>query len=169
LGFVVFASGNLPQKARFRESQRQVGNRKKEKHMTDHIADLLVRIRNASMVRKYEVSLPFSKMKEAILRILEREEFVKNVEVFEEEKSAKDETAHKSGKKLIRFRISNTKTPTHVKQISKPGQRIYVKSKDIPNPLRGLGLVIISTPKGVITAKEASKTGLGGELICEIW
>lgn len=126
--------------------------------MTDHIADLLVRIRNASMIRKYEVSLPFSKMKEAILRILEREEFIKNVEVFEVEK-----------KKSIKFRISNTKTPTHVKQISRPGQRIYVKSKDIPKPLRGFGLVIISTPKGVITSKEASKTGLGGELICEIW
>ncbi|MFA4996445.1 MAG: 30S ribosomal protein S8 [Patescibacteria group bacterium] len=126
--------------------------------MTDHIADLLVRIRNASMVRKYEVELPFSKMKEAILTILEREGFVKNIEVIEEDK-----------KKNIKFRISSTKLPTHVKQISKPGQRIYTKSKDIPNPLRGFGLVIISTPKGVITAKEATKLGLGGELICEIW
>ncbi len=126
--------------------------------MTDHIADLLVRIKNASLVKKYEVTLPFSKMKEAILKILEREEFIKNIEVSGE-----------ANKKVISFRISHTKTPTHIKQISKPGQRIYVKSKDIPNPLRGLGLVIISTPKGVITAKEASKTGLGGELICEIW
>ena len=137
--------------------------------MTDHIADLLVRIRNASMVRKYEVELPFSKMKEAILTILEREGFVKNIEVVEEDKSAKGEISHKSGKKNIKFRISNTKLPTHLKQISKPGQRIYAKSKDIPNPLRGFGLVIISTPKGVITAKEATKLGLGGELICEIW
>ncbi len=126
--------------------------------MTDHIADLLVRIRNASMVRKYEVALPFSKMKEAILRILEQEGFVKDIEIIEEDK-----------KKNIKFRISSTKLPTHVKQISKPGQRIYAKSKDIPNPLRGFGLVIISTPKGVITAKKASKLGLGGELICEIW
>ena len=126
--------------------------------MTDHIADLLVRIKNASLVKKYEVTLPFSKMKEAILKILEREEFIKNIEVRGE-----------ANKKVISFRISHTKTPTHIKQISKPGQRIYVKSKDIPNPLRGLGLVIISTPKGVISAKEASKTGLGGELICEIW
>jgi len=126
--------------------------------MTDHIADLLVRIRNASMVRKYEVELPFSKMKEAILTILEQEGFIKNIEIVEEDK-----------KKNIKFRISNTKLPTHLKQISKPGQRIYAKSKDIPNPLRGFGLVIISTPKGVITAKQASKLGLGGELICEIW
>lgn len=126
--------------------------------MTDQIADLLIRIKNASMVRKYEVTLPFSKMKEAILRILEREEFVKDIRISEEDK-----------KKVLSFTISNTKTPSHVKQISKPGQRIYVKSKDIPNPLRGLGLVVISTPKGVITAKEASKAGLGGELICEIW
>jgi len=126
--------------------------------MTDHIADLLVRIRNASMVRKYEVVLPFSKMKEAILQILEQEGFVKDIEITEENK-----------KKNIKFHISNTKLPTHVKQISKPGQRIYAKSKDIPNPLRGFGLVIISTPKGVITAKKASKLGLGGELICEIW
>jgi small subunit ribosomal protein S8 len=73
------------------------------------------------------------------------------------------------GKKQIKFQISSDKTPSHVKQISKPGQRIYAKCKDIPRPLRGLALVVISTPKGVTSGKDASKAGLGGELICEIW
>lgn len=126
--------------------------------MTDHIADLLVRIRNASAIKKYNVALPYTKMKEAILNILSSEGYIKDVKVIEE-----------NNKKLIQFRISSDKTPSHLKQISKPGQRIYCKSKDIPRPLRGFGLVIISTPKGVITAREASKQGLGGELICEVW
>jgi small subunit ribosomal protein S8 len=125
--------------------------------MTDQIADLLVRIRNASAIGKHEINMPFSKMKESILAILKSEGFVKNIEITEEEK-----------RKTIHIELSD-KNLNHIKQISKPGQRIYSKSKNIPRPLRGLGLVIISTPSGVITAKEAAKKGLGGELICEIW
>lgn len=126
--------------------------------MTDQIADLLSRIRNSGAVQKYEVIMPFSKMKEAILRILEKEGFVHNVEIIEED-----------NKKTIKLRISERNMPTHLKQISKPGQRIYVKHSKIPKPLRGFGLVVISTPKGVISGREAAKAGLGGELICEVW
>lgn len=125
--------------------------------MTDQIADLLVRIRNASAVGKREIKIPFSKMKESILVILKSEGFVKNIEITEEQKI-----------KTIHIELSD-KNLSHIKQISKPGQRIYSKSKNIPKPLRGLGLVIISTPTGVITATEAAKKGLGGELICEVW
>lgn len=126
--------------------------------MTDQIADLLVRIRNASMVGKFEVVAPFSKMKMDILNILKNEGFVKNIEIVEEK-----------SKKNIIISISKTKRFSHLKQISKSGQRIYTKSKDIPNPIRGLGLVIISTSSGVIKASDAEKKGIGGELICEIW
>jgi len=126
--------------------------------MTDQTADLLVRIKNAAAVRRHELVMPYSKMKEAILKILETNGFVKNIKVTEEK-----------SKKNISFELVANKYPTHIRQISKPGHRIYSKGKDIKIPLRGLALVIISTSSGVINAKEASKKGLGGELICEIW
>lgn len=126
--------------------------------MTDQIADLLVRIRNASAVKKTDLVMPYSKTKEAILTILKNEGFIKNFE-----------TAEKDNKKSLTVVISCNKFPVHIKQISKPGQRIYTKSKDIPRPLRGFGLIIISTPKGVISGREAIKVGVGGELICEVW
>lgn len=75
----------------------------------------------------------------------------------------------KKNKRFINIETENGKRIMHLKQLSKPGRRIYSKSKDMPRPLRGFGLVVVSTPKGVITAKEARKFGVGGELICEIW
>ena len=109
------------------------------------------------MANKSEVSMPYSKFKLAILEILQAEGYLKNVQTVEEG-SKKTLTAARAGFPLA-----------HVKQISKPGRRVYVKSKDIPRPLRGLGLVILSTSQGLTTSKEAIKKGLGGELICEIW
>jgi small subunit ribosomal protein S8 len=126
--------------------------------MTDQIADLLIRIKNAGMIRKTDIAMPYSKMKEAILGILKDEGYIKDFEVTEED-----------GKKTVMVRIASDKFPSHIKQISKPGRRIYSKSKDIPRPLRGFGLVVVSTPKGVISGKTAMKTGVGGEVICEIW
>lgn len=124
----------------------------------DQIADLLTRIRNISMTEKYEVVISYSKMKEAILNILKTEGFIASTEVMEVE-----------GKKVIKALISKSKTPSHLKQISKPGRRIYAKNTEIPAPLRGLGTVIISTSTGLTTGKAARKNGLGGELICEVW
>lgn len=128
--------------------------------MTDQIADLLTRIRNACLVGKYEITLPYSKMKEVILQILKNEGFVSEVKVI---------TKKDSNQKSLKVNISDVRIPRHIKQISKPGQRIYVKSKDIPKPLRGLGLVIISTSTGITTGRDAVKKGLGGEIICEVW
>lgn len=124
----------------------------------DQIADLLTRIRNISMSGKYEIAISFSKMKEAILNILKNEGFIASIEIVEID-----------GKKVIKAEISRSKTPSHLRQISKPGRRIYAKNKEIPAPLRGLGTVIVSTSDGLTTGKAAKKTGLGGELICEIW
>ncbi|MCX6808736.1 MAG: 30S ribosomal protein S8 [Candidatus Berkelbacteria bacterium] len=124
----------------------------------DQIADLLTRIRNAGAVGKTELTVSFSKLKKAILDILQKEGFLSNVEIetLEERQS-------------LKITISTKKAPTHLRLISKSGRRVYVKSKEIPKPLRGLGTVIISTSTGVTTGREASKKGIGGELICEIW
>lgn len=126
--------------------------------MTDQIADLLIRIKNASLIKKEEVRIPYSKMKEAILNIFLREGFVKNIDIVDEK-----------GKKTMLVELKHGKNITHIKQISKPGQRIYARGNNIPKPLRGMGLVVISTSKGVISSRDAAKEGIGGELICEIW
>lgn len=127
--------------------------------MNDQIADLLVRLRNAIAIGKFEVTIPSSKMKEVVLGILKKEGYVAEIKPITKNKS----------QKILKVIISGTNHPTHLRQISKPGQRIYVKSGAIPRPLRGLGLIVISTPAGMTTGKEASKKGLGGELICEVW
>ncbi len=126
--------------------------------MIDPIADLLVRIRNASLARKGEILLPYSKMKESILQIMKREGFIDEVNVLDQE-----------GKKNIQIFISQAKCPTHLRLMSKQGRKMYIKNKDIKIPLRGFGLLILSTPQGIITGREAQKKGIGGELICEIW
>lgn len=124
----------------------------------DQIADLLTRIRNASAVRKNEITVSYSKMKEAILDIFKREGFLTSSEIIAD-----------GNKKMIKLVISDKKSPAHLRQISKPGRRVYVKSNMVPKPLRGLGTVVISTSTGVVTGREAAKKGLGGEIICEIW
>jgi len=124
----------------------------------DQIADLLIRIKNSAMVGKSEVVISYSKIKKAILDILAREGFLSKVELFKEEE-----------KEFLKVTISKAKSPSHIKQISKSGRRVYSKAKELPRPLRGLGTVIVSTSQGVITGREASKKGLGGEVICEIW
>jgi len=123
----------------------------------DQIANLIVSIKNATLVNKRELSVPHSKMKEAILVILKREGFLSDFSVREE-----------GNIKVIDLQLS-AKPVSHIRIISKAGRRIYIKSKEIPKPLRGMGTVIVSTPEGVITGREATKKGLGGELICEIW
>lgn len=125
--------------------------------MSDPIADLLIRLKNASASSKSEVILPFSKHKKAILDIILKEGYVDSVS----EKNVKNFP-------MLVVGIGGKKM-THIKRISKPGQRIYVKFGDIPKPLRGLGLIVISTPGGVISGREAKKKKVGGELICEVW
>lgn len=124
----------------------------------DQIADLLIRIKNATQVKRYEVKTSHSRMKEAILTILKNQGFITGFQIVEEE-----------GKKILQVTISSENAPIHLKKISKSGRRIYVKNKAIPKPLRGLGTTIVSTSSGIITGREAAKRGLGGELICEIW
>jgi len=126
--------------------------------MKNTISSLLISIKNAKEVKKPEIVVNFSKFNESILKIFKSEGFIEEFII-----------TNKQNKKYITVINKNTKNIYHLKQISKPGRKIYAKSKDMPRPLRGLGLVIVSTPKGVITAKEARKIGVGGELICELW
>lgn len=129
--------------------------------MTDTIADMLTRIRNAVAVKKPELVLPFSKIKFNIAKILEQENYVGAV------------TKVKEGNfDVLRIQLRYTdEGPAirHIRRISKPGQRIYVSGKELPKILSGYGTAIISTSNGVMTNKEAAKKNIGGEFICEIW
>ena len=128
--------------------------------MTDPIADMLTRIRNASMVRKSEVLIPHSKIKVAIAKILERENYISKVEVLEDGfKSIKLTLKYENRKSVI----------SDIKRVSKVGRRIYVSKDRIKPVLNGFGISIISTSKGLMTNNEAKKANLGGEIICEIY
>jgi len=129
--------------------------------MTDPIADILTRIRNALIRKKSEVVLPFSKMKFAIAKILEKENFIKKAEKIEENYS--------QIKIILKYNQTGEPAIKDLKRISKPGRRVYVNKKEIPRTLWGPGIVIISTSRGLIVDKEARRRKLGGEVICEIY
>ena len=125
---------------------------------TDPIADLITRIRNAARARKSMVHVPYSKMKEAICEVLKKYQYVEGITLNGEGIS----------KELV-IELKADKKDIHLKRISKPGQRIYVHSKEIPKVLDGLGMAIVSTPKGVMSGREARRQNLGGEYLCEIY
>ena len=130
--------------------------------VTDTIADMLTRIRNANGMRYEEVSVPASKIKESIAKILKDEGFIKNYKVVKE---------GAQGTILLTLKYTDKKERviTGLKRISKPGLRVYAKNDEIPKVLNGLGIAIISTPKGVMTDKLARKNNVGGEVIAYIW
>ncbi|MET3616836.1 small subunit ribosomal protein S8 [Peptoniphilus olsenii] len=130
--------------------------------MTDPIADMLARIRNANNARHKSVDIPASNIKKEIARILLEEGYIKNLDVIEDNKQG-------MLKIELKYADSGQRVITGVKRISKPGLRVYVKCDDVPKVLGGLGTAIISTSKGIITDKEARKEGVGGEVICYIW
>jgi small subunit ribosomal protein S8 len=125
---------------------------------TDPIADLLTRIRNASMARHESTSVPSSKMKKLILQVMKDKEFIKDFK----------EVAQEGPQKAISISLIQGKKVT-LKRISKPGQRIYKKAEELFPVLRGFGFSIISTSQGIMTGDEARKKGVGGELICEAY
>ncbi len=130
--------------------------------MTDVIADMLTRIRNASTAKHETVEVPASNMKKTIANILLEEGYIKNVEVVEDDKQ---------GVIKITLKYGANKTPiiTGLRRVSKPGLRIYTSCEDMPKVMGGLGTAIISTSKGVMTDKKARKANLGGEVIAFIW
>ena len=130
--------------------------------ISDPIADMLTRIRNAVMARHDSVMVPSSKTKMAIAKILKEEGFIKDFEVV---KGATDKTL----KLTLRYEQRNQSVLTGLERISKPGLRVYVQKKEIPRIYGGLGIAIVSTPRGVMTGTKAWKQGIGGELICYVW
>jgi small subunit ribosomal protein S8 len=130
--------------------------------MTDPIADLLTRIRNANVVRHEIVEVPSSTIKKEIANILLQEGYLKNIEEYNDVVVPMMRLAMKYGQ-------NKERVITGLKRISKPGLRVYSKNEDIPKVLNGLGVAIISTSKGLVADREARKLGLGGEVICYIW
>ena len=129
---------------------------------SDPIADMLTRIRNASAARHLDVSLPSSKVKREIARILAEEGFIDG---FETADGGVQETL------TMRLRYVEGKTPvvSGLKRISKPGLRVYARKTEIPRVLGGLGLAILSTSRGIMTGPQARKLNLGGEVLCYVW
>jgi small subunit ribosomal protein S8 len=129
--------------------------------VSDPIADMLTRIRNANKMRHISLTIPASKLKLEITRILKDEGFIRNYKYKED---------NKQGQLTIYLKyINKEKTINNLKRISKPGLKVYAKKDEIPRVLGGLGIVILSTSKGIMTGKEALQRHLGGEVICYIW
>ena len=129
------------------------------------IADMLTRIRNASAKLHPDVTMPHSKMKEAIARILEAEGYIDGYEVVakDPQPELRIRLKYKGSRKDVQRAI------TGLKVVSKPSRRVYVDKDGIPEPLGGLGTCIISTSQGIISGREAKERGIGGEILCEVW
>jgi len=130
--------------------------------MTDPIADLLTRLRNANVVKHEIVELPSSTIKKAVANILLQEGYVKNLEEY-------NDGAVPMLRLSMKYGQNKERVITGLRRISKPGLRVYCKKEEIPKVLNGLGVAIISTSKGIVADKDARKLGLGGEVICYIW
>ncbi len=130
--------------------------------VTDTIADMLTRIRNANQMRYEEVKVPASKVKEEIARILKEAGFIKDYKLVKEDVQ---------GTLVLTLKYTETRERviTGLKRISKPGLRVYAKNDEIPKVLNGLGIAIISTSKGIMTDKEARRQNIGGEVLAYIW
>ncbi len=130
--------------------------------MTDPIADMLTRIRNANLVRHEKLELPASMVKKEIAEILKREGFVRDYEYIEDNKQGVIRI-------FLKYGTSNERVITGLKRISKPGLRVYAKSTELPRVLGGLGIAIVSTSKGLLTDKEARQQQIGGEVLAYVW
>jgi small subunit ribosomal protein S8 len=130
--------------------------------LTDPVADFLTRVRNALSARQQKVDVPASKLKLEIARILKEEGYIANFKATEED-----------GRKVIRvylkYGANNEAAISNVERISRPGCRVYVGHNEIPRILGGLGINILTTPKGVMTGRQARKQGVGGEVLCQVW
>ena len=130
--------------------------------VTDTIADMLTRIRNANQMRYQEVSVPASNLKVSLAKILKDEGFIEDYKVVKDNVQGTIELTLKYGQ-------NKERVITGLKRISKPGLRVYAKAGEVPKVLNGLGIAVISTSHGVMTDKEARKENLGGEVLCYIW
>jgi len=131
--------------------------------MTDPIADMLTRIRNASMAQHKTVSMPSSKMKVEIARILKEEGFIRGYDLQDTEKPQPTLRLH------LKYDENRRPVITGIERVSKPGRRTYFGRNDIPWVRAGLGLAIVSTSRGMMPGRDARKAGVGGEVVCYVW
>ncbi|MCX6174372.1 MAG: 30S ribosomal protein S8 [Ignavibacteriales bacterium] len=128
---------------------------------TDPIADFLTRIRNAAKAKKKFVDIPSSKMKISLAEILKNNKFIRDFNVVED---------HKQNVLRVHLQyVNGVPSITGIKRISKPGLRNYVSKDELPRVLNGLGMAVLSTPKGLLTGKQAKKETVGGEVVCHVW
>ena len=132
-------------------------------HITDPIADMLTRIRNASSAKHETVDVPASNMKKEIAEILLNEGYIKNYQVIE------NEGIQGVIRITLKYGANKTKVISGIKRVSKPGLRIYASKEELPKVLRGMGIAIISTSKGIMTDKEARRQNVGGEVLAFVW
>ncbi len=130
--------------------------------ISDPIADMLTRLRNAIQSKHQKVDVPASKLKSEIARILKDEGYILNYKIV-------DEGSHKAIRVYLKYTAASAPVISHIERISRPGCRVYVGKDDIPKVLGGLGINILTTPKGVMTGKTARKEGVGGELLCTVY
>jgi small subunit ribosomal protein S8 len=135
--------------------------------VTDPIADMLTRIRNAGMAGLTMVAMPNSKMKVAIAKILKEEGYISSYEVVDGKKA--DQKVLRIRLKYVGERRERHPVITDLERVSRPGRRVYAGKQDIPWVLSGMGVAILSTPKGVMTGQRARQLGVGGEIICKVW
>ncbi|MET0276233.1 MAG: 30S ribosomal protein S8 [Acidimicrobiia bacterium] len=132
--------------------------------MTDPIADMLTRLRNANLAFHDEVVMPSSKLKEALARILEQEGYITGFEVGDD--------SSRPGRQLtitLKYSPERKRTISGLKRVSKPGLRVYSKAADVPRVLGGMGVSILSTNRGLMTDREARRARVGGEILCQVW
>ena len=130
--------------------------------MTDPIADMLARIRNAVSAKHSRVDIPASKLKLEIARILKEEGYIANYKAVEEE-------GHKVLRVYLKYSNSDEAAISNLERVSKPGCRVYVRRDEIPRVLGGMGINILTTPRGVMTGRQARREGVGGEVLCQVW
>jgi small subunit ribosomal protein S8 len=130
--------------------------------MTDPLANMFTSIRNGSKAKFEKVDVPYSKIKLDIAKILKEEGFITNFKVV------KDENEHEKIRIFLKYEAPQ-KEIIHIKRVSKPGRRVYVGTDQIPSVMSGLGISILSTPKGIMADKAARKTHVGGEILCYVW
>ncbi len=129
---------------------------------SDPISDMLTRIRNAMLARHSKVDIPASRLKADIARILREEGYILNYKIAEE-------GARKTIKIYLKYTPANDPVITRIERVSRPGCRVYVGAKGIPRVLGGMGINILTTPKGVMTGRSANKAGVGGEILCQVY
>lgn len=130
--------------------------------LTDPIADMLTRVRNAILVKSEKVDIPASKMKVEIAKILKEEGFIKSYKIIKDKKQG-------ILRVTLKYTPDNVSVISGLQRISKPGRRVYVGKDEIPKVMGGVGIAIITTPKGILSDKECRREGVGGEVLCYVW